>query len=317
LIAGEPEGVLKTKKMLSSKFDMSDLGQVHWLLGMKVDIHPGGIRMSQQLYVEGVLKKFGMHDCHAVGTPLEGRLTEGMIPVDEKEKKEMEQVPYRQAIGCLMYLMVGTRPDLAVAVSQASRFMENPGPQHWQAIKHIMRYLRGTSGWCLNYSSAGRLDLVGYCDADWAGDVDTRKSTTGYTFMVAGASVTWNCKRQQTVALSSTEAEYMALCNAAKEAIWLRGLLKEIGCEQEGATVLYGDNQGSIALAKNPVYHARTKHIDVQHHFIRNLVEGKEIDLEYVHTSQNIADVLTKPLVKAKHLKCVNDMGVGPGKLLI
>jgi hypothetical protein len=310
LIAGQLEGVLKTKEMLSSKFDMSDLGQVHWLLGMKVEVHPGGIRMSQQLYVEGVLKKFGMEDCHPVGTPLEGRLTEAK-DLDEREKEEMENVPYRQAIGCLMYLMVGTRPDLAVAVSQVSRFMENPGPQHWQAVKHILRYLRGTASWCLNYSSEGKLDLVGYCDADWAGDQDTRRSTTGYTFVLGGASITWNCKRQPTVALSSTEAEYMAVCGAAKEAVWLRALLQEIGCEQEGATVLYVDNQGSIALAKNPVYHARTKHIDVQHHFIRNLVEERVIDLVYVHTSENVADVLTKPLAKAKHLKFVSEMGLG------
>jgi hypothetical protein len=269
--------------------------------------------MSQQLYVENVLKKFGMEDCHPVGTPLDGKLTEQMGPADEQEAEEMKLVPYRQAIGCLMYLMVGTRPDLAVAVSQISRFMENPGNQHWQAVKHVLRYLRGTARWSLNYLRAeGRdVELVGYCDADWAGDEDTRKSTTGYTFMMAGASITWNCKRQPTVALSSTEAEYMAACSASKEAVWLRTLLKEIGFGQEMATVIYADNQGSLSLAKNPVYHARTKHIDVQHHYIRNLVEQGEIELNYVHTSENVADVLTKPLAKIKHLKFAAQMGLG------
>lgn len=312
VIAGEPDEVKKTKQLLAQEFEMSDLGELHWLLGMKVIRTEAGIHVNQTQYINSMLDKFGMANCRPVSTPMEGKLTAEMSSITAEDEKEMKDVPYRQAVGSLMYVMVGTRPDLAVALSSVSRFMENPGPDHWTAVKRIFRYLRGTSQCGLNFvSHSGKVQLVGYCDADWAGDLDTRKSTTGYVFSVAGGSVTWNCKRQPTVALSSTEAEYMSLCAAGREAVWLRKLLMELGYDQVGPTTIFADNQGSLALAKNPVYHSRTKHIDVQHHFIRELIQKKVIVLQYVPTADNVADVLTKPLPASKHLQFMKSMGLG------
>jgi|SRR5579871_5521089 len=207
---------------------------------------------------------------------------------------------YQGAVGALMYLMLGTRPEIAFPISVASRYAANPTDNHISAVKRILRYLKGT----LNYELVFRgsvSPLVGYTDADWAGDKDTRRSTSGYTFNIGSGAISWSSKRQPTVALSTCEAEYMAQTQAAKEAIWLKGLLVELSDMHNNelnpsAVILYGDNQGAIALAKNPVFHGRTKHIDIQHHFVREKVDSGDICLEYIPTEQQIADGLTKPL---------------------
>lgn len=306
IIVGVERDVIEVKEKLASEFEMSDLGEAHWLLGMKIEIDKSGIWISQGQYIQDVLRKFGMMECKPVGTPMEGKLLKNQVADETKEKLD---VPYRQAVGSLMYAMVGTRPDIAVAVSSVSRFLENPEQEHWIAVKRIMRYLRGTLNYGLKYKAGMDIDLVGYCDADWAGDVQTRKSTTGYLFMLSDCCVTWNCRRQPTVALSSTEAEYMATCAAGREVMWLRGLLEEVGFAQK-QTTLFADNQSCILLAKNPVHHSRTKHIDVQHHYIRNLVEENIVDLKFVGTNDNVADVLTKPLTAVKHREFSKKMGL-------
>jgi len=154
------------------------------------------------------------------------------------------------------------------------------------------------------------LKLIGYSDANWGNNTDTRKSTTGYLFYLSGGVVSWSSKRQATVALSSTEAEYMALTHTTKESIWLRTILKELGFAQNDATTLYEDNQSCIALAKNPIHHARTKHIDIQHHFVREKVESKEVELAYMSTDDMVADALTKPLARPKFAKLVAQMNL-------
>ena len=213
------------------------------------------------------------------------------------------------AVGLLMYAMVGTRADLAFPVSVVSQFMSRPEPMHWAAVKRIMRYLKGTLDvkLCL-----GGKDIIlrGYCDADWAGDPEDRKSTTGYVFFVGEGAISWTSKRQPTIALSTTEAEYMATSHGTKEAMWLRQLLADVGCVQEGATPLMCDNQGCIALAKNPKHHSRTKHIDVQHHFIREKVEEEVIELMYCATEHMVADVLTKSLGRERHEMLIQAMGL-------
>ena len=164
--------------------------------------------------------------------------------------------------------------------------------------KRLLRYLTGTRDATLRFSRGNATDLVltGYCDADWAGDPDTRRSTTGYVFMLCGASISWASKLQPTVALSSAEAEYMALSAAVQEAVYLRRLLSDLGYPQEQPTVIYEDNQGCIAMSNNPVMHKRTKHIDIRYHFVREHVESQEIRLEYVASEHQLADLLTKPL---------------------
>jgi len=201
-----------------------------------------------------------------------------------------------------MYAMLGTRPDIAYAVSVVSRFAAKPTQTHKATVTRIFRYLRKTIDYILVFKGP-LAALSGYSDSDWAGDYDTRKSTSGYVFNVGSAVISWSSKLQSTVALSSCEAEYIGQTNATKEAIWLRRLLNEIQPEaayKAQATIIYCDNQGAIALAKNPQFHARTKHIDIQHHFVRDKVTEGAVELQYIGTESQVADGLTKALDKIK-----------------
>jgi transposase InsO family protein len=318
IIAGAERDVLDSKSKLASRFKMTDMGEVQWLLGLEVqhDKERKLFKLSQRKYIESVLERFGMADSKPVKTPMEQsvRLTADMSPGDDRERATMAAVPYRSAVGSLMYAMVATRPDIAAAVGAVSRFAENPGHQHWLAVKRIMRYLRGTSDWALHVggTGAGGVTLQGYSDADWAGDLDTRRSTTGYVFTLGSGSIAWASKRQATVAQSTTEAEYMAVSSAAREAMWLRQLMTDLRMPVQLPITLYSDNQGGIALTKNPVLHQRTKHVDIKHHYIRELVEAGTVNLAYVSTADMVADVLTKALPREKHEQCCRGLGVRP-----
>ncbi|XP_075102703.1 secreted RxLR effector protein 161-like [Nicotiana tabacum] len=199
-----------------------------------------------------------------VSTPLAPhfKLSAVMSPKNEAEQEYMSRVPYANAVGSLMYAMVCTRPDISHAIGVVSRYMHDPGKEHWQAVKWILRYICNTVDVGLIFEQEDSQYLVGYCDSDYAGDLDKRRSTTGYVFTIANAPVSWKSTLQSTVALSTTEAEYMAITEAVKEAIWLQGLLRDLGIGQENIT-LFCDSQSAIQLAKNQVYHARTKHIGV------------------------------------------------------
>jgi len=292
------------KSKLEEEYDMSDLGELHFFLGVHIERDRAArtVTMHQGSYIEGVLQRFGMEDCKPVGTPLDPKVALAKATDEEWEQysREMRDIPYKACVGSLMYAMVATRADLAFAVSTVSQFMSKPCPTHWAAVKRIMRYLKGTLDMKLRLGGKG-IEMGGYCDADWGGDADRRRSTTGYVFFVGEGAVSWNSKRQPTVALSTTEAEYMAASQSAKEAIWLRQLMADVGCVQDEATTIMCDNQGCIALAKNPKHHSRTKHIDVQHHFIREKIEDEIIDLRYCPTEHMVADVLTKALGRDRH----------------
>jgi hypothetical protein len=291
------------KKQLKANFEMKDLGNLRWFLGMEItrDRKAGIIRLSQEQYIKKVLERFNMVDCKEAATPLDPsiKMSKNMSPSTPKDLEEMRRNPYRSIVGSLMYAMIATRPDLAVAVGTLSRYLENPGMQHWNQAKRVLRYLKSTQNVGLEFKSKEG-SLVGYSDADWAGDIDTRRSTTGYLFYLGQALVSWNSKLQPTVALSSTEAEYLALTAAVKEALWIRTFLQDLGIHDNNTTTVYSDNQGCLALAKNPVYHGRTKHIDVRHHFIRNNIENGDIVVDYCRTDHMPADMLTKPLARTK-----------------
>jgi len=228
----------------------------------------------------------------------------------------MKGIPYHSAVGAIMYAMLGTRPDIAFAVTTLSQFSSNPGYPHWSALKRVLRYLRGTIDYKLVYGGVdiakSALTLLGYCDADWAGCIDDRRSITGYVFMLGGSVISWQTKKQPTVALSSVEAEYMASTQASKEAIWYRSFFDQLGITRitSSPTTIYSDSQGSIALVKNPEYHSRTKHIDIRHHFVRDHVFSGETIFKFVGTENMIADVLTKPLGKIKHQLMTQSMGL-------
>ena len=215
----------------------------------------------------------------------------------------VDQGLYQFAVGILLYLSVGTRPDITYAVGNVAKFCANPNKHHWTAVKRIMRYLKGTVHVGLLYSRDGSKECIGYSDADWAGDLDDRKSTSGYMFQVSGAAVSWRSKKQTCVALSTAEAEYMALASAAQEAIWMRQLATDLGSNPTGATVIFEDNQSAIRMAKNPQFHGRAKHIGIKFHFIREQVNTGTVELNYCPTEEMVADMLTKSLSRDKLAK--------------
>jgi hypothetical protein len=278
-------------------FKMKDLGNLKYILGVEVKRDRANriLELHQHGYHERILERAGMSSCKPMGSPMEAspsRLPDGEGGPDRE---------YRQRLGELMYSVGMTRPDLAHAVQALARQCMAVGDDHWTALKHLLRYLQGTKDKGIKYGGAhisrkAMVTLYGYSDADWGGDPDTRRSTTGYVFMLAGAIISWNSKLQPTVALSSAEAEYMAACACVQEAIYLRQLLGDLGYEQEEPTIIYEDNQGCIALAQNPIMHKRSKHIAIKHHFVRERIAMGEVELHYVPTEHQLADLLTKPL---------------------
>lgn len=217
---------------------------------------------------------------------------------------------YQSIVGSLLYAAITNRPDIAQAVGVVSKFCANSTQSHLTAAKRILRYLKGTVNLGLSYKKCADGNLIGYSDADWAGDMDDRHSTSGNVFLLAKRAVSWLSKKEATVALSTTEAEYVALSTATQEAIWLRKLLADVGNPLEEPIVVSEDNQGDIAMAKNPVGHARTKHIDIRYHFVREGVQHGAIILKYIATGEMIADILTKPLPKCIFQKLVIELGM-------
>jgi hypothetical protein len=306
ILGQDQEAIAGVKKALSEHFKMSDLGPVAHYLGVRVireDSARGTrIKLTQRAYAERVLRTFGMADCNPVATPMDEHL---VLEPDKEASRPEDRKWYQRAIGSLMYLMLCTRPDIAYAVSQLGRFAANPSQKHHLALKRVFRYLKGTTDYGLVINTQDQPDILrGYTDANWGRDND-RRSTGGYIFTFAGTAISWKSKRQATVALSSCEAEYIAESEAAKEAIWLRRLLcqLQVGHSQwdtpEPVTIL-GDNRGALALAKNPMYHARTKHVDIRYHFVREKVEEQLVKMEWIAGGLNPADGLTKPLGKTK-----------------
>jgi transposase InsO family protein len=302
--------ILGDKEKLMEVYDMTDLGEIAWILGIHVtrDREAGRITLSQQRYIEEILERFGKSDVRPISTP---------ALANEHFKKltsaEVDVKSYQRALGALMYPMLGTRPDLAYAVGALGRHAATPGEEHERALDRVFRYLQATKDWCLVYQRGtpdGQI-LSGFVDADWANERSDRSSTSGYVYKLAGGAISWSSKKQSSIALSSAEAEYIAGAHAAKEAIWLRRLLTELRLLDYDPTIIHMDSQSAMAIAKNPQFHDRTKHIDVRYHFLRSKVEEEEIELEYVPTGDQVADALTKALNREKHTRFAKEMGVG------
>ncbi|KAH9806487.1 hypothetical protein KPL71_002780 [Citrus sinensis] len=253
---------------------------------------------------------FECKDCKPVQTPLGPQFKLSAAPTSEDES-QMNEFPYAQAVGSLMYAMVCIRSDIAHAVSVVSRYLSCPGKVHWNAVKWIMRYLKGSSTCGLLYgkTKSDKIEVMKFVDSDFAGDLDRRKSTSGYMFVLNSYLISWKSSLQTVVALSSTEAEFIATTEAVKEATWLKGLLNELWLNQKTVQV-FCDNQSAIHLVKNQMYHERTKHIDVKLQFIRDEVEKGTVVVSKIHTSMNPADALIKSLPTAKFEFCVNQMGI-------
>lgn len=285
-------------------------------LEIKRDREKKVIQVSQRGYIERILKRFNMSECKPVVTPGDTtvKLTKTMSTSTEDGNEDMSSVPYREAVGSLMFLMHCSRPDISFEVTKVAQFCEKPLPGHWTRVKRILRYLRGTLDFSLFYGcqDSDQVTLTAYCDSDWAGDPETRRSTTGFLVMFGGSPVSWTTRQQKTIALSTTEAEYMSGVEVVKEVKWLKQLLMDLGCESISSMTssVYCDNQGAVLLSKNPGHHSRTKHIDVKHHFIRQEQDSGVIEFKYIPTHHQPADMMTKSLVGPKLTSCCRFIGL-------
>ena len=283
------------KEKLSQRFKMKDLGSLHHFLGVKIiqDKLSKMIWIGQPMYIEKILQRFEMEDSKPVGSPLNPDVK---LVASEDCKDPRNQQLYQAVVGSLLYVATKTRPDLACAVSFVARFCAKPSNEHWTAVKRILRYLNGTRELGLLYKGDTATDIEGYCDADWAGDVKDRKSMSGYVFLLGGAAVSWKSCKQNCVALSTAESEYIALCAASQEAVWLQQLMGDLLSKTVHKTIIFEDNQSAICLTKNQQTHGRSKHIDIKFHFIRELVESGKVELVYCASKDNVADMFTKGL---------------------
>ena len=308
LLASRSSDTLKKiKSALMKEFDIKDLGEATYFLGMEFerDRAAGTLKLSQHKNALDLVTRYGLLECKPKSLPLSPSIK---LAKDPDHPLDTTVHGYSELVGSLLYLSVCTRPDIAQAVGALARYMSAPGESHWQALKGVMRYLAGTLDCGIVYTADGG-EIIGYCDADFAGDIDTRRSTTGYVFTLCGGAVSWSSRLQPTVAASTTEAEYMAAAHATKEALWLRKLLTDFGITTTVIKIMC-DNQAAISLLKNPISSQRSKHIDVIHHFARERVLRGETTFVYIQTAKMIADCMTKAVPEDKFKFCRNGMGV-------
>ena len=295
----------KIKANLKERFRMKDLGNISKFLGIDFSVTDNFISMSQCKYIEKLLTVFGMENCKPKNTPSEMDVNkQNNEPLDESQHKI-----YRQIVGGLIYIMCSTRPDLAFIVTILSQHMSNPSEGDLVMAKHVLRYLKGTKDWILVFRKSGaQISINGCCDSDWANSED-RKSISGYCFniFVNGPLISWKTRKQPTVALSTCEAEYISLVSAIQEGKYLKSLIYEItglnlNCQMNC------DNQGTIALAKNPIKQQRTKHVDIKYHFIRDEIHKGSVSMSYIPSEENLADIFTKPISSNKLRRFKNDI---------
>lgn len=306
ILAGDDmKQISAVKQSLSTKFHMKDLGAARYFLGLEIDSLKDGIFVSQRKYVGDLLKEYGLIKCRKLKIPMDTtvKLTEDLgDPLPKPED-------YQKLIGKLIYLTL-TRPDISFSVHTLSKFMHRPTTAHMQAGKRILRYLAGSvnQGILLANESCARLSA--YCDSDWGGCPNTRRSTSGYCILLGSSPISWKSKRQSVVARSTAEAEYRALAYTTCEVIWLKQLLRDLGMNLKDPTVLHCDNQAALAIVANPVLHERTKHIEMDQHFVREKAQDGSINPIYIPSSKQLADVFTKVLPVQQHQFLLHKLGV-------
>lgn len=300
------ENVEDFKRQMGKKFDMTNLGKLSYYLGIEVEQGEAYIELKQSGYAKKVLEKAGLSDCNACKYPMDPK---EQISKDEGGKA-VDSTMFKSMVGGLRYL-VNTRPDIAYSVGIVSRFMERPTVLHLNAVKRILRYVKGTIHYGLVYTSnSGNNLITGFSDSDMGGLIDDRKSTGGMAYYLNESLISWVSQKQRCVALSSCEAEFMAATAAACQGIWLHNVLSQITATKIGPVVLYIDNKSAIDLAKNPVFHGRSKHIDIRFHFIRECVERGEVIVKHIRTDMQRADCLTKALATVKFEQMRSLLGV-------
>ena len=300
-IANTPEENERFKSQLRAKWTISDLGDVKFALGIGIvrnrQMHT--VALNQTALIDRIVTQFRQNDAHSVSTPMDRgivlRRPHPGIKLSITTSQFLARLPYRSLVGCLMYVALGTRPDIAYAVSRLSCFLDCYRIEHWHAAVRVIRYLKGTRTLPL-ILGGDSIELMGFTDSDYANDLDTRKSVGGYGFTLGSGMISWSSRKQRTVADSSTAAEYIAASEASRECVWLRALLHGIGITQTKPTPIFCDNNSTIDLSQDQLFHARVKHIDVRWHYLRERVENADLVLSRIRGVDNTADVFTKPL---------------------
>ncbi|XP_066334485.1 uncharacterized mitochondrial protein AtMg00810-like [Miscanthus floridulus] len=296
ITSAEEQKVEVFKAQMKKAFDMSDIGLLCFYLGVEVCQDATGIALHQTHYAKGILELNRMTSCNPAHTPMEEKLKLSQKSMGE----EVDPTHYQRLIGSLRYL-VHTRLDITFAIGYMSQFMERPTMEHLQTVKRILRYVGGTIDYGLHYGRApGTTWFVGYCDSDFAGNVDTNKSTTGTMFFLGDYLVNWQSLKQKVVALSSYESEYIATTTAATQVLWLSRMLAELLGRKVDVVELKVDNKSALALAKNHVFHKRSKHIRIKYHFIRDCLEDRSIKASHIAATDQQANILTESLGKSK-----------------
>ena len=313
--SSNPAAIDSAIEELASHFKLRDLGPTSFLLGIEIIRNPDThqISLSQRQYIIDALERYNMSDCNPIGTPMDpgAHLSSSMSPQSPEEQKAMENIPYLNAVGTLQYLATSTRPDIFYAVGVLARFNKNPGIDHWKAVKHLFRYLKGSLDYKLVYGPSDSPQLfTTYTDADHGGNPDNGRSTGGYAIIMGGGAVSWSSRLQPVVSLSTTEAEYIAAVEAGKEIIWMRNLLTEFGFNFTSPSPLLIDNNSAVTVAKNPEHHGRMKHLDLRYHWLRDTVEAGHISPTHIPTTEQAADIFTKPLNRHKIDICIGLLGL-------
>ena len=317
LLATNDKGLLhKVKQFLSKNFDMKDMGEASYVIGIKIyrDRPRGILGLSQETYIDKLLERFRMKDCSPSVAPIVkgDRFNLNQCPKNNFERESMKNIPYASVVGSLMYAQVCTRPDIAFIVGMLGRYQSNPGMDHWRAAKKVMRYLQGTKDYMLMYRHTDNLDVIGYSDSDFAGCVDSRKSTSGYIFMMAGGAISWRSAKQ-TTATSTMEAEFVSYFEATSHGVWLKSFISGLRIMDSISRPLriFCDNSAAVFMAKNNKSGSRSKHIDIKYLAIRERVKEKKVVIEHISTELMIADPLTKGMPPLKFKDHVEKMGLG------
>ncbi|XP_021985727.1 uncharacterized mitochondrial protein AtMg00810-like [Helianthus annuus] len=292
--------------VLHNEFAIKDLGKLNYFLGLEVTYTQNGIFLNQSKYALDILTRAKMLDAKPAPTPLSTNVsfvsTVTLFP---------DATFYRSIVGALQYLTI-TRPDISYAVNQVSQYLHAPTTTHFQEVKRILRYLKGTLAFGLHYTRPTTTSLLGYSDADWARCLETRRSTYGYSIFLGGNLISWSAKKQPTVARSSCESEYRAMANTAAEIVWITHLLQELHALPPNRPTILCDNQSAIFLTQNAVAHKRAKHIDLDYHFLRELVNAGKLATKFVPTKLQVADIFTKSLPSSQFNVFRNMLRVGP-----
>ena len=311
IIAATSNDLLNTiKNLLKSRFNMKDLGPINFFLGIEFRQTSSSIEMHQKHYLENILKKFEMAECKPRYTPCESK-PEAYEEDKDSNSDDNTVRKYREIVGSLVYAMTCSRPDLSWIVTRLSQHLANPSRVEWIMINQVLRYIKGTLDYKLTFKkSTSGLKIQGHSDSDWASSKEDRRSTTGFGFTMNqnGPMIDWKSRKQHTVALSSCEAEYMALTHATQEAMFLTMLSKDFNITTTTPIMIFGDNQGSLDMIKNTSCNDRSKHIDIKHHFIREKYNEGFINVCYIPTAHNVADLFTKPAVRVKLNKFHNKL---------